>query len=189
MDDPSIGELLRSMGGGLTGYVLAVSAGLVLGCALVRIGLVLGLLKHFRRLGPVGPELIESLRTDWETRSLPVHFVAWFQRLGFFIAVAALIWVASGVALDVFRFGTVSSYNSSWKSLLVTDLINFRLAVIINLLNLGVHFVLGGVANLIFIRARWYVRAGEAIPSREQLNKIETIINEIDRNTGEHRQD
>jgi hypothetical protein len=180
MNTPTIGHLLRNLGSGSGGYVLALSVGLVLGCALIRFGLATWLLKHFRHLGPVRPELFDSLKNDWDTRNVPFEFLAWFQRVGNFLAIAVLILGFFTLAVEVMNLGAIDAPTNSWKLLFLSRVMHIKLAVVAVLFNFGVHVVLGGLANLIYTRARSYVRAGESLPSRAELRRIESIIDSVD---------
>jgi len=177
---------LVSLGaGGTLGKVALVSLAWTLAACIGNLAEAIRALVVFSREGPVMPPLLPQLELKWVSTEFRLAIWRWLRRGGLVVqfgtVVCALI-LAGQVAVQVLRSGLVAR---GWNDELATVLHLGLACTLLFVTGILVALLLGGLSMLLVVRASNYVRASNALVTRDDIERVRKMLGRLEEESSE----
>ncbi|MBM4353605.1 MAG: hypothetical protein FJ109_07370 [Deltaproteobacteria bacterium] len=140
-------------------------------------------LARFSREGPVMPPLLPQLELKWSAAGFRLALWRWFRRVGLIVQFGTVVWalaLSGHIALQVLRAGLVTR---GWNEELASALKMSLGTTVLFAGGILATLVFGGLAGLLSARASNYVRASNALLTREDVERVRRMLERLERDS------
>lgn len=138
------------------------------------------LLRRFSREGPVLPVLLPQLEEKWVRAVFGLRIWIWLRRVGLALSFAAVLLAGAELGLYVRTLLSAGPGGPDWRLALAEHVDRVVATVLVMGIAITFRVVLGGLANIIAVRAQNFVTASNSLISREEVQRMKTFLNRVE---------
>ncbi len=138
------------------------------------------LLRRFSREGPVLPVLLPQLEEKWVRAIFGLRIWVWFRRIGLALSFVAVLTAAAELGLQVRTLLAAGPSGPDWRMTLAEHVDRMVATVAILAIAIMLRVIVGGLANVIAVRAQNFVTASNSLVSREEVQRVRAFLDRLE---------
>lgn len=180
MEALSVQDLLKTMDGGISGFLLVISFVLVIVTGLIEMMLAYRLYRSHKRLGGARGAIASALESDWNKSMIPLNFLRVIAKFAIFVCAALSLYMLVSLGLRLYMSGALADSMQNWRLPVASRLADVQISLTTLLLALGIRLLLGGVSGIMLQRCRAFAFSGQAVPLRRDLERVKSLERALD---------
>jgi hypothetical protein len=180
MELSSVAQLLRTIGGGATGFGLLFSFALTLAASALEFYWAWKLFVRYRQLGSAPGSITSRLRAEWARLATPSAIMRLLGWVGVSLAALLTLFLGLSLAMHLYRVGLGPVMASNWRGPVGALLADTQAALSLLAICLFIRLILGGATAIALQKARSFAFIGRNIPSRQEIDRVKRLGDSLD---------